>query len=447
MLGGYDPYFAGSGEYSLELDEDDCCGNDEHDVVEFGRARILKFSRKKRTTTQKIIHDPTAKKVVWQLGMVFKDVNEFRRAVTKYAIRKRVPMEKWVNELKRVRVRCKDNCLWLLYVGFDKTTNDFMIKTYIPKHACNKTTKNYLYNAKFLVETFRERIIEQPNIRVFKFQELIIKKFKLYVGTTTARRTRAKVLKDIMGDHVVEFGGIIDYNDELLRTNPGISCVVKLGEADAAGQLLVVVAKNENNQMPSLAWELVEKENTNTWIWFVRCIRDDLGLGEGEGLTLITDMQKGLFATLDEVLPQFEHRRCLKGIPCAYVVAAVLFKKYLLYNYIDSCYSKETYLRTYVNVLEPVTNMKIWPISLNIIVAPPEITSFLGRPSKARRKEAGETMKLEKLPRTRLEMTCNLFHIRGHNKRGRPQSAPSAEPNAPLVTTPTGSGRGRGNQR
>jgi len=326
-LGGDEPYFASSDEDSFELDEDECCNDDEH---ESGRSRRVKLSRKRSSKTQKIIHDPTAKKVVWQLGMVFKDVKEFRQAVTKYAVRRRVQVEKWVNEPKKVRVRCKDGCPWLLYGCLDKTTNNFMIKTYNPKHTCNKTTRNYLCNAKFLSEAFRERITEQPNIRVFKLQEMIKKKFKLHVGKTTVRRARAKVLKDIMGDHVVEFGRILDYKDELLRTNPGTSCVVKVGEPDAEGksifqsfyicfdalrkawihcrkcigldgcflkgvckgQLLVVVARDGNNQMLPLAWAVVEKENKHTWTMFVKCIRDDLGLGDGEGLTLITDMQK-----------------------------------------------------------------------------------------------------------------------------------------------------------
>ena len=165
--------------------------------------------------------------------MVFKDVKELRQTLTKYAVRRTVQVEKGVNEPKKVRVRCKDGCPWLLYECLDKTTNNFMIKTYNPKHTCNKTTKNYLCNAKFLSETFRERITEQPNIRVFKLQELIRQKFKLHVGKTTVRRARAKVVKDIMGDHVVEFGRILDYNDDLLRTNPGSSCVVKVCVPDA----------------------------------------------------------------------------------------------------------------------------------------------------------------------------------------------------------------------
>ncbi|KAH0649460.1 hypothetical protein KY285_034708 [Solanum tuberosum] len=75
-----------------------------------------------------------------------------------------------------------------------------------------------------------------------------------------------------------------------------------------------------------------------------------------------------------------------------------------------------------------------------------------GRPPKARRKEAGETKKSGKLPRTGLAMTCSKCHVRGHNKRGCPQrecvesstrqSAPS--PTASVRAEPTGSGRGKG---
>ncbi|KAF3668404.1 putative C2 and GRAM domain-containing protein-like [Capsicum annuum] len=397
-LGGDEPYFASSDEDSFVLDEDDCCDDDEHEMVHSGRARTMKLS-KKRTKNQKIIHDPTAKEVVCQLRMVFKDMSEFRKAVTKYVVRKRVLVEKWVNEPKKI----------------------------------------------------------------------------------TVRKARSKVLKEIMGDHVVEFGRILDYKDELLRTNPGTSCVVKLGEAD----------------------EAVEKQNTNTWTWFIRCIRDDLRLEEGESLTLITDMQKKtIIFLLEEIrvkmmtrigtLREFPNTWCssysprclkileeninraldctikfngvtgfevkeglcqhtvdiikrtysyrlwqLKGIPCAHGVAALLFKKHPLYDYIDSCYSKETYLRTYANVLKLLTNMKMWPVSSNITVAPPKISTLPSRPSKSRKKEAGETKKSAKLPRTGLAMTsscsapsdyCASSLMAGITKKGRGNDREKAPP-------------------
>ncbi|KAH0657165.1 hypothetical protein KY285_032047 [Solanum tuberosum] len=97
-----------------------------------------------------------------------------------------------------------------------------------------------------------------------------------------------------MGDHVEEFKRILDYRDELLKTNPGSTCVVRLSEETfegvSRGQLLVAVCKDGNNQMLPLAWAVVEVENTFTWKWFIKLVRHDLELGDGTELTTITDI-------------------------------------------------------------------------------------------------------------------------------------------------------------
>ncbi|KAH0686442.1 hypothetical protein KY284_016995 [Solanum tuberosum] len=116
----------------------------------------------------------------------------------------------------------------------------------------------------------------------------------------------------------------------------------------------------------------------------------------------------------------------LKGIPCAHDVAAIYFKKYGPNDYIDNCYSKATYLRTYPNVLQLVTNMEMWHVSTNPTVAPPDIKSMSGRPGKLRRKETGESKKSGKLTRTGLAMTCSNCNVKGHNKRGCPQRVKSS---------------------
>ncbi|KAG5611257.1 hypothetical protein H5410_022538 [Solanum commersonii] len=101
----------------------------------------------------------------------------------------------------------------------------------------------------------------------------------------------------------------------------------------------------------------------------------------------------------------------LKGIPCAHVMAAIYFKKCDHVDYIDSCY-----------------------------IAPSEIKNMPGRPGKLRRKEAGETKKSGKLPRTGLAMTCSNCNGIGHNKSGCPQNVQSS-----AREEPSGSGNGRGN--
>ncbi|XP_069153126.1 uncharacterized protein [Solanum lycopersicum] len=219
-------------------------------------------------------------------------------------------------------------------------------------HSCQKATRNYLCNSTFIATIFKKKVIEQPNIRVFKLQELICKKYNVHVDKTTTRRARAKILNELMGDHVKEFGRILDYKDELLRTNPRSTCVVKLGEANeygrpvfkafyicfaalkitfmsarkcigldgcflkgvCRGQLLIAVAKDGNNQMLPLAWAVFENENTITWSWFISLLKKDLRLADGTSFTIMSDMQKGLDIAIKELLPACEERRCARHI-------------------------------------------------------------------------------------------------------------------------------------
>ncbi|XP_060182532.1 uncharacterized protein LOC132612243 [Lycium barbarum] len=215
------------------------------------------------------------------------------------------------------------------------------------------STHNHLCNSTYLADSYKNRVTEQPNIRIVNFQEIIRKELDIYVGKTTVRRARDRMLQDIRGDHVAEYGRIFDYRDEILRSNPGSTCVVKVGEDietgkkifegfyvcfDALkkaffggtrrcfgldgcflkcvckGQLLVAVCKDGNNQMLPTAWAVVEFENQFTWRWFVSLLKNDHELGDGHELTLISDMQKGLQNTVDDLLPDAEHRWCARHI-------------------------------------------------------------------------------------------------------------------------------------
>ncbi|KAF3676567.1 hypothetical protein FXO38_04229 [Capsicum annuum] len=51
-------------------------------------------------------------------------------------------------------------------------------------------------------------------------REIIRKELDIHVGATTVRRAGSRVIQDIMGDHIMEYGRIFYYRDEILRTNP-----------------------------------------------------------------------------------------------------------------------------------------------------------------------------------------------------------------------------------
>ncbi|XP_059318732.1 uncharacterized protein LOC132069388 [Lycium ferocissimum] len=66
--------------------------------------------------------------------------------------------------------------------------------------------------------------------------------------------------------------------------------------------------------MLPIAWAVVEYENKTTWTWFMKILIEDLNLGDGTGYTVISDMQKGLLATIKELLPEVEQRQCARHI-------------------------------------------------------------------------------------------------------------------------------------
>ncbi|KAL4335518.1 hypothetical protein GQ457_07G007250 [Hibiscus cannabinus] len=78
------------------------------------------------------------------------------------------------------------------------------------------------------------------------------------------------------------------------------------------GEILSAVGRDSNNQIFPIAWAFVEVENRETWAWFLNHLQNDLNLGNGDNLTLLSDMQKGLLEEVQQCLPHVEHRYCAR---------------------------------------------------------------------------------------------------------------------------------------
>ena len=59
------------------------------------------------------------------------------------------------------------------------------------------------------------------------------------------------------------------------------------------GELLTAIeSRDANNQMFLIAWAVVEVECTDSWVWFIKLLKDDLNLADGYSYTIITDQKK-----------------------------------------------------------------------------------------------------------------------------------------------------------
>ncbi|XP_075091887.1 uncharacterized protein LOC142172034 [Nicotiana tabacum] len=241
-----------------------------------------------------------------------------------------VQIEKYINEPHRVRVKCMvSKCGCLLEPSKDGRSNNFKVKKYNPVHKCYTTKKNKFCNSRYLAKIYKRRITSQLGMKVWELKKLIKQELDLYVGRSTAHRARAKILKEIIGDMHREFKILYDYRDMILQTNLGSTCVMKAEDQGdgklvfsklyvflramkmgwlegcrciisldgcflkgvCKGQLLVVVSKDENNQIFSIAWTVVEVENIFNWTWFLKYLTEDLGLEDG--CVLGTSLQIG----------------------------------------------------------------------------------------------------------------------------------------------------------
>lgn len=152
--------------------------------------------------------------------------------MTKYAVKKRVQLEKYKNKPRRVRVKCKYSYPWMIYASKEGRSSNFTAKTYNPRHKCHKTNINFLSNSKYLANHYTERIISQPTIKGRKIQHLVREDFDVYVGNAICLKTRKFILKEVLGDHIAMFGRLFDYRDVLLQTNSRSTCVIKVADLE-----------------------------------------------------------------------------------------------------------------------------------------------------------------------------------------------------------------------
>ncbi|GJV60433.1 mutator type transposase [Tanacetum coccineum] len=75
------------------------------------------------------------------------------------------------------------------------------------------------------------------------------------------------------------------------------------------GQLLTTVGLDGNNGIYPLAYAIVEKETTCSWIWFLECLGDDLEMTRESNFTFIS-----ITIAMTNVSPCTEHKYCLRPI-------------------------------------------------------------------------------------------------------------------------------------
>jgi transposase-like protein len=82
------------------------------------------------------------------------------------------------------------------------------------------------------------------------------------------------------------------------------------------GTLLIAISVDANNKLAPLAFALVEKENKDSWGWFLRLVRVHV-VGPGREVSVISDRHQGILHAVHEHIdgyPPLHHRWCTRHL-------------------------------------------------------------------------------------------------------------------------------------
>ncbi|XP_077247615.1 uncharacterized protein LOC143887412 [Tasmannia lanceolata] len=290
-------------------------------------------------------------KLLLAVGMIFSSHKVFRAALKEYAIQHGSDYMYVKNEPSRVTAECKSKCGWRIHASHMQQGEGFQIKTFNSIHKCPRSYNNHHVSSTWLSSKYLEKIRDDPKWNVHAIRKSIKRDFKVDLPKSKIYRAKRKALECIEGGYVEQYARIWDYCDLVMVKNPGSCLKLKVERPTLdvlptfqrlyislhamrsgflagcrpfigldgchlkgpwGGQILSAVGKDANDHMFPIAYAIVEAELKESWTWFLTTLLNDIGQMETHGWTFISDRQKGLVETFEDILPNADHRFCVR---------------------------------------------------------------------------------------------------------------------------------------
>ncbi|KAH0705546.1 hypothetical protein KY290_010235 [Solanum tuberosum] len=282
------------------------------------------------------------------LGMKFKNFKQFKEACRELGIRKRRQLRFKPNDQQRVVCICKvDGCPFRIYASkVNKRDPTVQIKSLYLKHKGAKVFDNFHLSPKYIARKYLNIFKADPGWNISGIVEIVRKDFGYTIENLKAWRAKNQALKWIYGDEGLQYGKLLSYRAELLRSNPGSNvviwrdggkflgfyvCLGALKEAFKSGcrplisldgcwlkgtyggNLLSAVAIDPNDCIFPVAYAVIaEAESKETWSWFIDNLGYDLDIRNSHHIAFMSDRQKGLIRAVKDLFPEAEHRNCVR---------------------------------------------------------------------------------------------------------------------------------------
>ncbi|KAH7845437.1 hypothetical protein Vadar_001962 [Vaccinium darrowii] len=286
-----------------------------------------------------------------------------------------------------------------------------------------------------------------PTLKVSELMEKCREQLKCRVSQSQCYRAKHKILRKIEGSEEEQHAKLWDYNEKILRSNPGTSVYIQL--------------KPDEDGMPTNIFQRVVKrrEFASTW-------HDDLGRKIHKRIEKVKQRYGDYYIvpcgndefearsfnggqhTVNLAMQSCSCRRWeLNGIPCEHGAIVIAHNGGQPEDYVNEWYHKHSFLASYNHIMHPMNGSEMWEKSGKPPIIPPEYKRQGGRPRKSRRREQDEPSKNPfRLSKVGVKMTCRRCGTQGHNTRtckgpmgANPRANVTANPRANSTTNSTAS--------
>ncbi|RYR30205.1 hypothetical protein Ahy_B01g055025 [Arachis hypogaea] len=181
---------------------------------------------KKKFPVHKELKDMS--KYQWEAGTLYATREEFKEAVTSYAVHTGRNIKFPVVDNVRVRAKCGDGCEWFAYAVKMANEDSWQLRTVNDHHSCNTVFDIKVMKSKWLAKVFRRKVEENPKLKLGTIQSRTLRKWNVQISRAKTFRAKQIALVDINGTFREQYRRLYDYCHELLRTNPGSSVKLHL---------------------------------------------------------------------------------------------------------------------------------------------------------------------------------------------------------------------------
>ncbi|KAH7865615.1 hypothetical protein Vadar_008928 [Vaccinium darrowii] len=383
--------------------------------------------------------------VVLERHMIFEDVNAFRAKLRDYTVEKGFKIVRDKNEDARVIAHCAAlGCKWRIHASpmFDGIT--YQIKSLPNEHTCIRHNQNDEATSTWISKKLLQSFKENPQLTLDAMQEKLHSKYGLEASHSQLYRAKRKCQDVLEGNHGEQYNLLPTYAMEVRKTNPGSLFKMQYDRpsltVNPIFQRLFVCfeamkAGFLNGCRPFLG--VVEVECKESWGFFFSNLQTIIGSTNIKKQTLnvakiARDCQVQFcggeeyevkdtwgvshlvhLGVMDRVCRRWE----ISGVSCKHAMAAIIYGRKNMEDYVHPYFSKEMYLEAYAAMIHPILDHSMWRMCPGDLLDPLPLRRMAGKPRKNRKRQEDEGPAATSRSKRSQTLKCTWCQQFGHNKR------------------------------